>query len=137
MTPNDDDDDDDSIDHNKPRKSQSFMCSLRYLAFPRRKKNHKKGKHNENGVTQPFDNTIQTNSVAHSVSAGISYNIMCVCKQITFLEPFLTPSTAGPTSFPRGRTISRSFRNLFRSNSKKRASSTKSKLYFFKFILFV
>jgi hypothetical protein len=74
-------DNDDNVQRNQPRKSRSFIYSLRHLTFARRKKHNKKGNHVENGVISPFDNTIQTNSIAHSVSAGkthVFYNLMCV-----------------------------------------------------------
>ncbi|CAF3319930.1 unnamed protein product [Rotaria socialis] len=103
-------------EYEKPQKSKSFMNSLKHLTLPRRK-NRNKDKHNTSmnsntsSITQ-LNNSVQTpstNPVAHSFSS----------------EYFLAhPTDVRPIR--RSRSISQSFKNLFRSNSKKKAHAAKT-----------
>ncbi|CAM4884761.1 unnamed protein product [Rotaria socialis] len=110
-------------EYEKPQKSKSFMNSLKHLTLPRRK-NRNKDKHNTSmnsntsSITQ-LNNSVQTpstNPVAHSFSSAL---------------PGPTPEyfLAHPTDvrpIRRSRSISQSFKNLFRSNSKKKAHAAKT-----------
>ncbi|UJR08320.1 hypothetical protein I4U23_012591 [Adineta vaga] len=99
---------DDNSPLSKPRKSRSIMSSLRNFTSFRRKKTLEKGKLNENGVISSPNCTIQTNTIPHSFSA----------------EPFLYSNATGATSFHREQPITRSFRNLFRSSTRKKPQQT-------------
>lgn len=94
---------DDNSPSTKPRKSRSIMNSLRNLTSFRRKKTFEKGKWNENHVLSSPNRTMQTNTIPHSFSA----------------EPFLYSNATDSTPFQRQQTITRSFRNFFRSNTKR------------------
>ncbi|CAF1303066.1 unnamed protein product, partial [Adineta ricciae] len=87
----------------KPRKSRSFMNSLRSFASFRQKKNLDKSKPKKNGVISSPNSTTGTNTLPHSFSA----------------DPYLYSHATGVESFRRHNTITRSFRNMFRSSSRK------------------
>ncbi|CAF1089718.1 unnamed protein product [Adineta ricciae] len=99
----------------KPQKSKSFMSSLKHLTLPRRK--HNKNKYDTSmgsqtsSITQ-LNTSLQsppTNLTSHSLSS----------------EYFLS-NTMESTPIRRSRSISQSFRNLFRSNSKKKAMAARA-----------
>ncbi|CAF1010754.1 unnamed protein product [Adineta ricciae] len=87
----------------KPRKSRSFMNSLRSFASFRQKKNVDKVKPKKNGVISSPNSTTGANTLPHSFSA----------------DPYLYSHATGAESFRRHNTITRSFRNMFRSSSRK------------------
>jgi hypothetical protein len=100
----------------KPQKSKSFMNSLKHLTLPRRKQRNK-NKHDNSTSSQAssfsqLNNSIQspqTNPVSHSLST----------------EHFLG-NTNQSQPIRRSRSISQSFKNLFRSNSKKKGNAAKT-----------
>ncbi|CAF2051340.1 unnamed protein product [Rotaria magnacalcarata] len=103
-------------EYDKPQKSKSFMSSLKHLTLPRRK-NRNKDKHNNStssntsSITQ-LNNSVQTpptNPVAHSFSSEY------ILAHPTDVRPIR-----------RSRSISQSFKNLFRSSSKKKAHAAKT-----------
>lgn len=85
---------------NRPRKARSFMNSFRIFS-----RSKKKNKTNTNGLPSPI------NPIPHSFSA----------------EPFLSSTQTGPIR--RQKSISRSFRNMFRSNSKQQPMNTSNFIF--------
>ncbi|CAF3748393.1 unnamed protein product [Rotaria sordida] len=104
------------LEHDKPQKSKSFMSSLKHLTLPGRK-HRNKDKHDESMSSHASSisqlntsvQTPKTNAVSHSLSS----------------EYFLA-SVTDPTPIRRSRSISQSFRNLFRSSSRKKKNAAKA-----------
>ncbi|CAF0864263.1 unnamed protein product [Rotaria sp. Silwood1] len=98
--------DDSQLD--KPRKPRSLMSSFRNSILHRRKKHHKKDQQNEHPEISPLNSTIETRVIPHSVSA----------------EPCLSISSTDTIKSNRHPSLYRSFRNIFRSKSKKQTLDT-------------
>ncbi|CAF1298206.1 unnamed protein product [Rotaria magnacalcarata] len=92
---------------NKPRKSQSFMSSFRRTIFHRRKK-HKNDEQNDHDGDSSLNSTMHSDVIPHSLSA----------------EPCVSLSPTSPPKFHRGHSITRSFRNIFRSKGNKKTLDT-------------
>ncbi|CAF3329131.1 unnamed protein product [Rotaria socialis] len=92
---------------NKPRKAHSFMSSFRRTIFHRRKKNNNDEQNDYDGASS-LNSTIHSDAMPHSLSA----------------EPCVSLSPASPPNFHRGHSITRSFRNMFRSKGNKKTLDT-------------
>ncbi|CAF3438471.1 unnamed protein product [Rotaria sp. Silwood1] len=114
---------DGGLGHDKPQKSKSFMSSLKHLTLPRRK-HRNKDKHDTSmsshtsSISQ-LNTSIQaqkTNPVSHSLSSALPGPN----------PEYFLGNVTDPKPIRRSRSISQSFKNLFRSNSKKKTNVAKA-----------
>ncbi|CAF1060745.1 unnamed protein product [Adineta ricciae] len=99
----------------KPQKSKSFMSSLKHLTLPRRK-------HNKNKYDTSMGS--QTSSITH-LNTPLQSPPTNLTSHSLSSEYFLS-NTMESTPIRRSRSISQSFRNLFRSSSKKKAMAARA-----------
>ncbi|CAF1089737.1 unnamed protein product [Adineta ricciae] len=106
----------------KPQKSKSFMSSLKHLTLPRRK--HNKNKYDTSMGSQTSSIT-QLNTSLQSPPTNLTSHSLSSALPGPYPEYFLS-NTMESTPIRRSRSISQSFRNLFRSNSKKKAMAARA-----------
>ncbi|CAF0726129.1 unnamed protein product [Rotaria sordida] len=111
------------LEHDKPQKSKSFMSSLKHLTLPGRK-HRNKDKHDESMSSHASSisqlntsvQTPKTNAVSHSLSSALPSST----------HEYFLASVTDPTPIRRSRSISQSFRNIFRSSSRKKKNAAKA-----------
>ncbi|CAF1247045.1 unnamed protein product [Adineta ricciae] len=106
----------------KPQKSKSFMSSLKHLTLPRRK--HNKNKYDTSMGSQTSSIT-HLNTPLQSPPTNLTSHSLSSALPGPYPEYFLS-NTMESTPIRRSRSISQSFRNLFRSSSKKKAMAARA-----------
>jgi hypothetical protein len=115
---------DGGLGNDKPQKSKSFMSSLKHLTLPGRK-HHNKDKR-DNSVSSQASSSSQLNTSLQSPQANtVSHSLSTASPGPYPGEYFLSKSTDS-RPIRRSRSISQSFKNLFRSNSKKKVNVAKA-----------
>jgi hypothetical protein len=100
------------------------MSSLKHLTIPRRK-HRNKDKH-DNSTSSPGSSSSQLNTSIQSPQTSIISHSLSSASPGSHLGEHMVSNTTDLRPIRRSRSISQSIKNLFRSNSKKKANAAKA-----------